>query len=182
MTAPSRKQLLTLGAAAAAAAVIVALQWNGDPAERAAQPSNRSGRGGSVGNLEAPVVDLRLDRLKALPDDPGEPERNPFRFRPAPPPPAPRAEARTAPRPEVVVPPAPTGPPPPPPIPLKFFGSAETTGTRVAWFSDARGNVIHGKEGDIIEGRYRVLRIGPNSAELAYLDGRGRQTISLSGQ
>ena len=38
------------------------------------------------------------------------------------------------------------------------------------------------KEGDIIEGRYRVLRIGTDSADLIYVDGRGRQTIRLSGQ
>jgi hypothetical protein len=48
--------------------------------------------------------------------------------------------------------------------------------------SDGRGNVFNGREGDIIEGRYRVLRIGPDNAELAYVDGRGRQVIRLSGQ
>ena len=53
---------------------------------------------------------------------------------------------------------------------------------RVAVLSDGRGNVFNGKEGDIIEGRYRVLRIGTDSADLIYVDGRGRQTIRLSGQ
>ena len=38
------------------------------------------------------------------------------------------------------------------------------------------------KSGDVIEGRYRLLRVGDNSADLIYLDGRGRQTIRLSGQ
>jgi hypothetical protein len=55
-------------------------------------------------------------------------------------------------------------------------------GQRVATFTDTRGNTFYGREGDIIEGRYRVLRIGANSVELAYLDGRGRQTIQLTGQ
>ena len=41
---------------------------------------------------------------------------------------------------------------------------------------------MHGKEGDIIEGRYRVLRVGTDSIDLVYADGRGRQTIRLSGQ
>ncbi|MNC87469.1 hypothetical protein D3C83_31970 [compost metagenome] len=76
----------------------------------------------------------------------------------------------------------PTGPPPPPPIALKFFGLAVIRGERVATFSDDRGNTFHGKEGDIIEGRYRVLRIGTDSVDVAYLDGRGRQTIRLTGQ
>jgi hypothetical protein len=42
--------------------------------------------------------------------------------------------------------------------------------------------VANAKEGDILEGRYRVLRVGTESAELVYLDGRGRQTIPLRGQ
>ena len=41
---------------------------------------------------------------------------------------------------------------------------------------------MHGKEGDIIDGRYRILKIGTESIEMAYLDGRGRQTIRLTGQ
>ena len=41
---------------------------------------------------------------------------------------------------------------------------------------------MHGKEGDIIDGRYRILKIGTESIEIAYLDGRGRQTIRLTGQ
>ena len=78
----------------------------------------------------------------------------------------------------------PVGPPPPPPIPIKFIGLAGAPGPegQVVFFSDGRGHVFFGKEGDIIEGRYRVLKVSPGSAELAYLDGRGRQTILLSGQ
>ena len=39
--------------------------------------------------------------------------------------------------------------------------------------SDGR-NVFHGGEGDIIEGRYRIIKIGAESIEMAHLDGRGR--------
>jgi len=46
---------------------------------------------------------------------------------------------------------------------------------------DPAGHVDYGSEGAIIGGRYRVLHIGEESIELAYLDGRGRQTIRLSG-
>ena len=38
--------------------------------------------------------------------------------------------------------------------------------------SDGRG-VYQGREGEIIEGRYRILQIGIESIDLAYLDGRG---------
>lgn len=180
MTARTRKQLLVLAALVLAIALIVYAQSDYGPAESPGQPSNSTGRGVSAERVEAPVVDLKLDRLTAQREDPGEPERNPFRFRPAPPPPAPRVEARPEPPPVFVPPPA--GPPPPPPIPLKYFGTAVVQGTRIGYFSDARGHIIPGKEGDIIEGRYRVLRVGERSADLQYLDGRGRQTIGLSGQ
>jgi hypothetical protein len=181
MTARTTKQLTALGVLISAILVITYIQSGETPTEGGAQPSNRTGRGASPEQVEVPVVDLRLDRLHAEREDPGEAERNPFRFRPKPAPPPPRVETRPAPPPPVFEP-APAGPPPPPPIPLKFFGSAEVQGRRIAYFNDARGNVIPGKEGDIIEGRYRVLRIGPTSAELAYLDGSGRQTLQLSGK
>jgi hypothetical protein len=48
--------------------------------------------------------------------------------------------------------------------------------------SDGRNNVFNVREGEVVEGRYRVLRVGNDSADLVYLDGRGRQTIRLSGQ
>jgi hypothetical protein len=46
---------------------------------------------------------------------------------------------------------------------------------------DTTGHAYHGRVGDIVAGQYRILNIGVESIELAYLDGRGRQTIRLSG-
>jgi len=91
---------------------------------------------------------------------------------------------RPPPQPVYTGPPVPTGPPPPPPITLRFIGLIEApprTG-RVALLSDGRGGLMYGREGDTIEGRYRMLRVGTDSIEMAYVDGRGRQTIRLSGQ
>ena len=48
--------------------------------------------------------------------------------------------------------------------------------------SDGRGGLMYGREGDTVDGRYRMLRVGTDSIEMAYVDGRGRQTIRLSGQ
>ena len=87
-------------------------------------------------------------------------------------------------------PPAPLPPPqappvpPPPPIPLKFVGvvvAAGATGA-VAVLSDSRGGVFYGREGDIIDGRYRLVKVSADSAEVMYPDGRGRQVLRLSGQ
>jgi hypothetical protein len=77
-----------------------------------------------------------------------------------------------------------TGPPPPapvPPIPLKFIGFVGSPQQKIVALRDPAGHVDYGGEGSIIGGRYRVLRIGEESVELAYLDGSGRQTIRLSG-
>jgi hypothetical protein len=126
------------------------------------------------------VADVDLDRLQRAPRGAANASRDPFRFRPRAAPPV-RSTRNAAP---VSIAPVPAGPPPLPPIPLRFIGLIEPVqrSGRVAMLSDGRGAVISGREGDIIEGRYRVLRIGADSLELAYADGRGRQTIRLSGQ
>jgi hypothetical protein len=78
----------------------------------------------------------------------------------------------------------PTGPPPPPPIPLKFIGIVNQGNKRVAVLTttDGRSGPQSGVEGDIILGQYQILKIGNESIEMAYFDGRGRQTIRLTGQ
>jgi hypothetical protein len=80
-------------------------------------------------------------------------------------------------------PPTPLPPPGPPPIALKFIGLVEapTQGGKLAVLSDGR-SVFHGFEGAIIDGRYRIVRIGVESIEMTYVDGGGRQTIRLTGQ
>jgi hypothetical protein len=163
-------------------AIVVVIRDGGDgPAGTTPRPSNPAGRTDAAsGDVE---TDVKLELLDVNRDVLTEAARNPFRFEAKTPPPAPpRAPSDDGP---VVFtpPPAPTGPPPPPPIPLRYFGlAAGQDGVPIAFFNDGRGNVFQGKEGDIIEGRYKLLRVGTDSVELAYLDGRGRQTIRLSGQ
>ena len=149
------------------------------PTRQAAPAANNRGAQAAPGA----VADIRLDLLTATGSDDAAVSRNPFRFQqravaaPAP-------VRRTAPPPQVVAPPVPTGPPPPPPITLRFIGLIEApprTG-RVALLSDGRGGLMSGREGDTVDGRYRMLRVGTDSIEMAYVDGRGRQTIRLSGQ
>ena len=132
------------------------------------------------------AADVKLDSLKVVRVEPTDTGRNPFRFAPkAPPPPPPRPEGSPAPgaaTPAVTVPSVPAGPPPPPPITLKYIGLVEKAdGTKIAVLSDGR-RPIHGVEGQEIEGQYRILKIGLESLEISYLDGRGRQTIRLTGK
>ena len=142
-----------------------------------------SRQGNPVGDVRLESLDRQDDSKDRQDDAKSTPSRDVFRFgakRAAiavPPQPTPRVPVEPVPQ-------APTGPPPPPPIPLRYIGYLDQPGEvpRVAVLSDGRGNVFNGKEGDVIEGRYRVLRIGNDSADLIYVDGRGRQTIRLSGQ
>jgi hypothetical protein len=179
-----KRQLSLLGVLGAVLVVFFMLRVGGEsPAETPPPPSNGTARAttSAPGGTE-PAGDVKLELLQRDPAALAGAERNPFQFRPKAPPP--RAAAPPS-SPAEALPSLPAGPPqppPPPPITLRFFGLTVVQGARVATFSDGRGGVFHGKEGDIIEGRYRVLRISTESVELAYLDGRGRQTIRLSGQ
>jgi hypothetical protein len=191
MASKTVKQLAILGALAAIFAIVLMFQGEDTPAGTAPQPSNPvSGTTGGTQRQPKPgevaVTDIQLEALNAPREDAPVPERNLFRFEVKAPPPPPPRPAVVAPPPRVMptTPATPPGPPPPAPIPLRFIGvlNAPTQAGRVAILTDGRGAVLHGREGDIIEGRYRLLRIGADTVEMAYLDGRGRQVIRLSGQ
>jgi hypothetical protein len=179
------RQLLVLAAVAVVAVGVVVARRPDTPAGTPAARSNARRANPRAAEQSTTVADVRLELLKTAPSELEPSTRNPFQFKPKAPPPAPRpvvSAERGAP-PVVIAPPAvPQGPPPPPPITLKYIGVLETSQGRVAAFRDSGGDIVYGKEGDIIDGRYRLLKIGVESADLAYVDGRGRQTIRLSGQ
>lgn len=127
-------------------------------------------------NQTGQVTEVDLRALQSERPEPADSTRNPFSFKPRTPAPSPAPIRPT--------PPVQTGPaePPPPRIALKFIGIVESPRSgRVAVLSDSRG-VYQGREGETLEGRYRILKIGVESIDLAYIDGRGRQTIRLTGQ
>jgi hypothetical protein len=145
--------------------------------------SNGRARTATSGRLTEPPATAPDVHLRALDDERPKPisgDRNLFRFKPKPPPPPPPGPAVTRPA-ETAQ--APTGPPPPPPIALKFIGIVDAGPTKkvVAILSDGRGSPVYGREGETVLGQYRILRIGTESIEMSYLDGRGRQTIRFTG-
>lgn len=179
--APKRQKEIVLATVAAIALAAAAYRIQSASSGAAAGGSSSSSAASAARsrqeNPSALATGVDLSALRAPRPDAVDVTRNPFRFqaRALPPPPAPpRASA-----------PAPSGPiepPPPARIPLKFIGILESPQTgRRAVLSDDRG-VYQGREGEIVEGRYRIVRIGVESIELADLDGRGRQTIRLTGQ
>jgi hypothetical protein len=189
-TDKTRPQVYVLSALVAVLAVMLYIRFGRSdagtpaaaPAGTATQPSNQTSGAGGRGSPA--VSDVKLDALKHEQAELADADRNPFRFQPKAAPPRP-VERATPPPPTYVPPPIATGPPPPPPIPLKLVGLLTPPGTppvRYAVLSDARGTPFYGKEGDLIEGRYRVLRIAADSIDLAYADGRGQQTLRLTPQ
>jgi hypothetical protein len=147
----------------------------------ASQPAARARNTRPAGPQTVTPEDLkvRLEALQTTRPDPGEVERNPFRFRPPPPPPPPPKLPESAMLPPPVAMPT---PPPVPPIPLKFMGTVEGPGIKLAALTDCKGFTYAGREGEVIDGRYRLVRIQLESIVMEYLDGTGRTTIRKSGE
>jgi len=191
METERRRQLL-LAVLAVVLAVIVYYAWPGTSRQSTPSSNQRAaGTSGAVrdrtarGAAPQPTTDVHLEALEAERPKPGPTERNLFRFREKPPPRQPD-EGRGTPGPDVPIPTVPTGPPQPPPLPpinLKFLGFVEQAAgkPKIAILSDGSGPPQYAKEGDVVLGRYRILKIGEESIEVAYADGRGRQTIRITG-
>ncbi len=180
--APERRNEIVLGVLAVLLAAAAYRAWNSTavPAAPASEASRRAEARASAPPAES-AIDVHLDALSAEPPKPEANGRDLFRFKPKAPPPLP-----TASRPTTIAPPAASGPPPPPPVPpiaLKFIGTMEQPNgkPKLGVFSDGVGPPMVGAEGGVLDGRYRILKIGAESAEIAYLDGRGRTTLRLSG-
>jgi hypothetical protein len=72
-------------------------------------------------------------------------------------------------------------PPPAAPIPLKFFGFANEPGEPKRIFLVQGDDVFVAGEGEIVDRRYKVLRISPNSVEIQDVVGSGPpQSIPLT--
>ncbi|MEZ5319637.1 MAG: hypothetical protein R2752_19710 [Vicinamibacterales bacterium] len=140
---------------------------------------------------------VKLGELEPVPVEPSG-DRNLFRFgmKPAPPPP-PRQELP----PPVSTPPPTPVPTGPPAIPLKAVGryvvpfpvgivKDPVTGRDVQAVENrpvvtlkdpATGRIIQAYEGMIVDGKYKVLKIGLQSVEMSYLDGSGYRRIPIGG-
>jgi hypothetical protein len=70
--------------------------------------------------------------------------------------------------------------PPAPPITLKFFGFENEPGEPKKAFLSQGEDVFIAGEGEIVDRRYRVLRIGPNSVEMEDVLYNNRQNIPLT--
>jgi len=70
--------------------------------------------------------------------------------------------------------------PPPPQITLKFFGFANRPGEAKKVFLSQGEDIFIAAEGDIVDRRYRVLRISPTAVEVEDIVNNNRQSLPLT--
>ena len=180
----STRQVIWLVALLAVLAALVVYQvrqfGSHGQAGRPAQAREGSVRVATARDRVAAVPDLRLSALRALASAP-EPTivRNPFRDRPVAPPVLPPVSARAGGAP-AIVPQGPPLPPPPPPITLKLVAIIRGAEKPMAALSDGR-DVFYGREGEVVEGRYKIIKINVESIDISYVDGRGQRRLGLTG-
>lgn len=75
---------------------------------------------------------------------------------------------------------APPPPAPPPPSNLKFYGFATPQGGTKRIFLIKNEDVFLAKEGDIVDRRYKVVRISPNAVEILDVLSNNRESIPLT--
>ncbi len=186
MAANSRRQLWLL--AILSLTLIGVLWWRlspdpvAGPLATARPAQGAAARRGSAAAGGLAVEAVHLDALAAARAEPDEGARDPFRFNaPAPPPPRPVTPVDGPAGTPGSLSPLASAPAGPPPMLLKFIGILKPASTApIAVLTDGK-NVFYGREGETIEGRYRVERIGVESVEMAWADGQGHQVIRLSG-
>ena len=149
------------------------------------KPSFKLPEGADVSRID-PTLKLDLmAKLRDLPFEGGE--RSLFDFgappKPKTPPPPVQPIKPVTPAPTTAeTPPAPVAPvkPPPPPIPLKFYGYVNPSrgGLRQAFFLDGDDIFVAG-ENEMIRNRYKVIRIGVNSAVIEDTANKNQQTLPL---
>ena len=182
---------LVLAALTVAAAVVLISIWPGGTADNPGSSPAGVPRDVAPGQDPAVPPPLGLERMEQ-PRPVPEIRRDLFRFGAATPEPGESAtgEGQTPQRPGggrrgTPVPPPPVETPPaevaPPPIPLRFIGlTRRSDGVLVASLSDGK-NVFVGAEGSVIEGRWRIVKIGAESLVIERVDGTGRQTLRGPG-
>ena len=166
----------------AAAQVLPGVANGGPPARRVRgrRPPATSSKAGSASSLDPR---LRFDLLKGSEDTEYKGSgRNIFRAESEPviptpvvPPIVPKKNEEAA-----NITPGPPPPPPPPPINLKFFGFANRPGEPRQVFLLQNDEVFVAREGEVVNRRYKVLKINNNSVEIEDLLGNNRQTVPLT--
>jgi hypothetical protein len=79
-----------------------------------------------------------------------------------------------------IITPQPQQPVGPPPIPLKFYGFATQPGQAKRVFLSSGDDVFVGTEGQVINKRYRIVKVNNTSVEIEDILNNNKQTIPLT--
>ena len=147
------------------------------------RPSLKPPEGLDLTRVDPTLKTDLLARVRKVPIEAGA--RSLFEFYTPPPPPVPKPTP-IVPKPLIAAdakpaePTKPLPPPPPPPIPLKFYGlsGAMRTTVRRAFFLDGE-DIVQAGENEIIRNRYKILRIGVNSATVEDTVAKNQQTLQM---
>jgi hypothetical protein len=175
----NRRAVIALALLAAVAVWLLFFRGD-DPPVAGSAPATTSRSGPAAED----VPWINLDRLKADNPEVALGGRNIFSYGPVPPPPTP--EPTEAPPdggiPPSTMPDTPPPTPPPPAIPLKFMGVVKATnGPRIAVLMTEQKEILHGREGDVLAGRYKVVQIGLESIKVQEVVSGHEQTIRIGG-
>jgi hypothetical protein len=65
---------------------------------------------------------------------------------------------------------------------LKGITQATAQTPAIAWLKDPKApdsRIISGSEGQIVDGKYKLLKVGKESVIVSYVDGTGQRTIMI---
>jgi len=152
------------------------------------KPTLKLPEGADVSRIDPSLKLDLLAQLQELPQEGGERSLFEFGAPPKPKTPTPTVapvKPQDPPKPDAAAaagetPAAPPKPAPPPPIPLKFYGyvSQSQGPSKRAFFLDGEDIVVAG-ENDVIRSRFKVVRIGVNSAVVEDTTTKNQQTLPL---
>ena len=179
----NKKKTILAGVLVVVAVALLVYQFSGNGGTSAAPPQNSATPGARAGGAKpapkrlslAHSLDpsLRFDLLKSSEDVTYKGTgRNIFRSE-APPPEIPKEI-------ESAMKQGPPPPPPPPPIDLKFYGFEGPKGGSRRVFLLKGEDIFLAKEGDIVDRRYKIVHVGPNSVEVEDVLTNNTQTIPLT--
>lgn len=175
-----KRGLIVLVALVALAVWLLFFRDSGTPAVSSNSPAASARPAGSA------VPWINLERLDSKRPAVALGMRDVFKYgvRPAPTPlPAPPPGDET-PTPYVPPTPMPTPMPTPvPPMPLKFSGVVkQKTGPKIAILVTEQKEILYGREGETLAGRYRIVNIGLESIKVQDVTSGHEQTIRIGGR
>ncbi len=175
----NKKETIVAGALVVVAALLLAHSFLGKGQDASAPPPEQNGKK-PLHTLLARSLDpsLRFNLLKSSEDVTYKGTGRNIFSSVAPPPEIPQPMAPDKQPTEANE--APAAPPPPPPIDLKFYGYAGPRYGAKRIFLLRGEDIFLAREGDIVDRRYKIMRIGPTSVQIQDVLTNNTQTIPLS--